>query len=217
MISYIHCMCGQFEALNKLKQMLADLRAVEAADEAPDAVMVVKPTLAAPVLVANPEHGSLEVAPMRFGLVPGWWRKSIRDFTATTFNARLEEVDTKPVFKGAWRYRRAVVPAEAFYEWSGPRNDRTKWRITRGDNQPLAFAAIWDEAPCAEGELFSFAILTRPAGPDMADIHDREPVILPRDAWADWVRMRRVDLRAPSPLRKVAMSERPAPAQGSLF
>jgi putative SOS response-associated peptidase YedK len=199
-------MCGQFEASIRAKQMLAEIDEGKIADTIPD---VVKPTLAAPILIANPETGKPEVAPMRFGLVPHWYRKSFKDWKATTFNARIEEADDKPAFKGAYRYRRAVVPAEAFYEWSGPKHARTKWRITRDDNQPLGFAAIWDEVDCFEGGLFSFAILTRAAGGQMSAIHDREPIVLPRDVWSDWIRLRPVDLAAPAPLRLSNMDALP--------
>lgn len=201
-------MCGQFEASIRAKQMLAELDESQIVD--PTQPDVVKPTLAAPILIANPETGKPEVAPMRFGLVPHWYRKAFKDWKATTFNARIEEADEKPAFKGAFRYRRAIVPAEAFYEWSGPKNARTKWRITRNDNQPLGFAAIWDEADCFEGGLFSFAILTRAAGEQMSAIHDREPIVLPRDVWSDWIRVRPVDLTAPTPLRLTNMD----PPQG---
>lgn len=195
-------MCGQFEALAYLNRLLNDLRLDDAGES-----QVVKPSLGAACIIANPDHGGLEVATFRFGLVPHWYRKSIRDWTATTFNARVEEVDAKPVFKGAWRYRRCVVPAEAFFEWSGPKNDRTKWRVTRADNQPLAFAGIWDQADCAEGEVFSFSLLTRAAGTDMSAIHTREPIALPQDKWEDWVRMRPVDLGASTPYRLTRMDD----------
>ncbi len=196
-------MCGQFEASIRARQVLADLDESQVVDlPRPD---VVKPTLAAPVLIANPESRKPEVAPMRFGLVPHWYKGYFKDWKATTFNARIEEVDDKPAFKGAFRYRRAIVPAEAFYEWSGPKGARTKWRITRADNQPLGLAAIWDEATCFEGGLFSFAILTRAAGEQMSAIHDREPIVLPRGLWSDWINLRPVDLAAPAPLRLVNM------------
>ena len=196
-------MCGQFEASIRAKQLLGELDENRIVDPVePD---IVKPTLAAPILIANPDHGKPEVAPMRFGLVPHWYTKSFRDWKATSFNARVEEVDDKPAFKGAFRYRRAIVPAEAFYEWSGPKNARTKWRITRGDNDPLGLAAIWDEASCQEGGVLSFAILTRAATEPMAAIHDREPIALSRSLWADWINLRPVDLTTPAPLRLTHM------------
>jgi putative SOS response-associated peptidase YedK len=195
-------MCGQFEALIFANKLMEEMRL-----EGPVESHVVKPTLGASCIIANPDHGGIEMATMRFGLVPMWYRKSIRDWTATTFNARVEEVNTKAAFKGAWRYRRCVVPAEAFYEWSGPKSDRTKWRITRADNQPLAFAGIWDQADVLEGEVFSFSLLTRAAGADMSAIHTREPVTLMPDQWEDWMRMRPVDLSAPAPLRLSRMDD----------
>ncbi|MBP2160831.1 MULTISPECIES: SOS response-associated peptidase [Asticcacaulis] len=205
-------MCGQFEALIFANKLMDEMRL-----EGPAESQVVKPTLGASCLIANPDHGGIEMATMRFGLVPLWYRKSLRDWTATTFNARIEEVDTKATFKGAWRYRRCVVPAEAFFEWSGPKTDRTKWRITRADNQPLAFAGIWDQADVLEGEVFSFSLLTRAAGADMSAIHTREPVVLGPDHWEDWMRIRPVDLRTSTPLRLSRVDEAKSGQTLSLF
>jgi putative SOS response-associated peptidase YedK len=195
-------MCGQFEALlylNLLKRYI-NLDDIAAPSEPVDP-FVVKPTLGAPVVLIDPESRRPEIVPARFGLVPLWYKGHLNDFKATTFNARVEEAATKPTFKGAWRYRRCVVPAEAFYEWSGPKTSRTKWRITRGDNEPLAFAGLWDEAACGEGDIVSFTILTRKAGAAMSHIHTREPVVLAPHAWNDWLRLNPVDLEAPAPLR----------------
>ncbi|WP_235075846.1 SOS response-associated peptidase [Asticcacaulis sp. AC460] len=174
--------------------------------------LTVVPTLAAPVIVEDSETGTLGFLPARFGLVPHWYTGFLKDWKASTFNARLEEADEKRTFHGPWRYRHCVVPAESFFEWSGPRSDRQKWRITRGDNQPLAFAGIWDEARTPEGDVFSFAILTRPAGPDMQAIHEREPVVLGPDEWDAWLRRRPVGLRRYSPLKMQNLTQ-----QTSLF
>jgi len=204
-------MCGQFDVLldlNTLKVFFDMLKP----DQGDRQTVTVAPTLPAPVIVQNPEDGAIGLLPARFGLVPHWYRGALREWKATTFNARVEDASVKPAFKGAWRYRHCVVPAEAFFEWSGPKSDRQKWRITRGDNQPLAFAGLWDEAPTDQGDVFSFAILTRQAGPDMRAIHDREPVVLPPDAWDAWLQRRPVDLASPSPLRLQNLTQ-----QSSLF
>jgi len=191
-------MCAYFKAL----LALAALRPhVEDVPDLPPLRDTIAPTDGAPILIRNPDTGVLELIPARFGLVPHWYAKSIRDWKASTFNARLDSVADKPVFRGAWTYRRCIVPAEAFFEWSGPKIDRQKWRITRADNHPLGFAGIWDCANTLEGELWSFAILTRDAGADMRAIHEREPIVLHPDRWQDWVRQRSVDLHAPTPLR----------------
>lgn len=195
-------MCGQFEArlyLNFLKNTLH-------LPDLPDQIEFghtskVAPTDGAPIVIENPETGRLEVIPARFGLIPHWYAGAIKDWKAATFNARLDTAAVKPVFKGAWTYRHAIVPAEAFHEWSGPKNARRKWQITRGDNQPLAFAGLWDCANLLEGEIWSFTLLTRDAGADMSAIHDREPVVLPPDQWDNWLRRRPVNLTTNAPLK----------------
>jgi putative SOS response-associated peptidase YedK len=191
-------MCGQFDTLAQLAflQELLGLKPTAL----PALPRRVAPSAGTAIVVENPESRAFEVMPARFGLIPSWYRGALKDWKAATFNARVEEADAKPAFKGAWRYRRALVPAEAFYEWSGPKTDRRRYRVTRADNQPLMLAGLWEEAYLSEGELWSFAILTRPAGEDMARIHDREPVILSPQSWAAWLRREPVDLRQTAPL-----------------
>ncbi|HTN40270.1 MAG TPA: SOS response-associated peptidase [Asticcacaulis sp.] len=215
-------MCGQFEArlyLNFLKNVL-HLPDMPDQMEYGDTAKVA-PTDGAPIVIENPETGRLEVIPARFGLIPHWYSGSLKDWKASTFNARLDTVAEKPVFKGAWKYRHALVPADCFHEWSGAKiarhkNARQKWRITRSDNQPLAFAGLWDCANLLEGEIWSFTLLTREAGPEMSAIHDREPVVLSPDQWDNWLRRKPADLAEGSPL-KLTTEAIVTPAQAALF
>ncbi len=210
-------MCGQFEAFLYLNFLKNTLHLPDLPDQVEFGhVSKVVPTAGAPIVIENPETGGLEVIPARFGLIPHWYSGALKDWKATTFNARLDTVAEKPVFKGAWKYRHALVPADCFYEWSGETRSRRKWRITRSDNQSLAFAGLWDCASLPEGDIWSFAILTRDAGHDMIAIHDREPVVLAPDQWDDWLRCGQVDLTAPVSLRLHA--DTPAmPVQGALL
>jgi len=193
-------MCGHFEARLYL-YLLNAKRESEKGDVQIVETRKIAPSVPAPILVHDSESGQSGVAEARFGLVPFWYRGAIREWKASTFNARVEEAPLKRAFQGPWKYRRCVVPADAFNEWSGPKNARRKWRITRADNQPLAFAGLWDEARCADGDVTSFCILTRAAGDDMRAIHDREPVILEPDIWENWMREGQADLHKPAPLR----------------
>jgi len=211
-------MCGQFEArpyLNFLKNTLH-------LPDLPDQVEFghtsrVAPTDGAPIVIENPGTGRLEVIPARFGLIPHWYSGALKDWKASTFNARLDTAAEKPVFKGAWKYRHALVPADCFHEWSGAKNARQKWRITRGDNQPLAFAGLWDCANLLEGEIRSFTLLTRDAGADMSAIHDREPVVLHPDQWEPWLRRKPVDLTESAPLKLTVEAPAPVGISGELF
>src|SRR5919202_4057338 len=91
------------------------------------------------------------LVPMRWGLVPGWWRKDMKDVPAT-FNARRETVAEKPMFRGAYKAgRRCVIPMSGFYEWkTGP--DGKQPHFISGANQPvLGIAGLWERWRNPEG------------------------------------------------------------------
>lgn len=128
------------------------------------------------------ENKMRQLRAMRWGFVPSWY-KSVTD-GPLIINARAETVATKPAFREAIRARRCILPASGFYEWQAGRdNTRLPWHITRKGGAPLAFAALWQ----AWGDLATVAIVTTAAGPDMAHIHDREPVILEPADWPLWL------------------------------
>jgi putative SOS response-associated peptidase YedK len=90
------------------------------------------------------KDGKRELVPMRWGLIPGWWKKSLKEVPAT-FNARAESVTDKPMFRGAFKERRCIIPASGFYEWTGPRNQRQPHLFTRADGSPImGFAGLWE-------------------------------------------------------------------------
>ena len=61
------------------------------------------------------EDGKRDLVPMRWGLVPWWWKKRAKDVPAT-FNARAETVSEKPMFRDAFKRRRCLIPASGYYE-----------------------------------------------------------------------------------------------------
>src|SRR5262245_65205448 len=63
------------------------------------------------------EDGKRDLAPMRWGLVPWWWKKRAKDVPAT-FNARGETISAKPMFRDAFKRRRCLIPASGYYEWN---------------------------------------------------------------------------------------------------
>ena len=120
--------------------------------------------------------------PMRWGFIPAWY-KSPTD-GPLIINARADTVAAKPAFREAIRARRCILPASGFYEWSaGAGKTRLPWHITRRDGAPFAFAALWQRW----GDIDTLAAVTTEAGPDMAHIHDREPVILGPADWPLWL------------------------------
>ena len=102
-------------------------------------------------------------------------------------NARSETAFQKPMFRTSLLERRCLIPASGYYEWkrtdSGAKT-RQKYAFHR-PGQPLLMAGLWRQE---QGEdLPVFVILTREAGPEIADIHDRMPVILPDYAVRPWL------------------------------
>ena len=70
-----------------------------------------------PVDVVTAEEGKRELVTMRWGLVPWWWSKPLKELRMATFNARAETVDTKPVFRDAFKRTRCLIPMSGYYEW----------------------------------------------------------------------------------------------------
>lgn len=141
-----------------------------------------------PVAIVRQEghRGVQELALVRWGLVPSWV-KDPRE-RAPIINARLETAAEKPSFRGALRHRRCLVPADGFYEWSGPKGGRSPWLMQRRSGGLLALAGLWEHWLGADGsEIETMAILTVPAIPSLAHIHDRMPAILEPAVFAAWL------------------------------
>ena len=124
---------------------------------------------------------------MRWGFIPGWV-KDLKAFPLIN-NIRSETAREKASFRAAFTRRRALMPADGFYEWQRIGRERRAFYIHRPDNKPFAFAALWETWANSDGsELDTAAILTTHANGLISAIHDRAPVIvLPRDydRWLD--------------------------------
>lgn len=202
-------MCSRFDALEFLTFLKTVLPHVDVADIADAPGELIAPGIETPIWT---NRGAVRA---RFGLIPSWHMGPVKDFKATTFNARMETAADKPAFNNAWRNGRAIVGAEAFYEWDGPPTQRRKWRLTRTDNYPLVFAALWEQTNCDGAAISSFALITRPAGPDMTAIHTREPVVLEGNAIETW--LKGGETLPPSPRLHLTPQFQVEPQQGSLL
>jgi putative SOS response-associated peptidase YedK len=98
-------------------------------------------------------------------------------------------VATKPSFRSAFKRRRCLVPADRFYEWKRSGKVKQPFFIHRKDEEPFAFAALWEgwENPEDGKEVQSCSLITTEANELMAPIHDRMPVILPASAYDRWL------------------------------
>jgi putative SOS response-associated peptidase YedK len=148
----------------------------------------VSPTTQVDVIRLSPE-GERELVPMRWGLVPRWWSKSLRELPST-INARAETVAAKPMFRDAFRHRRCIIPASGFFEWTGGKGNRQPHYFTAADGSPiLAFAGLWEpwRDPETGEDMLSATILVCGANDWMGRFHNRMPVILRPADFASWL------------------------------
>jgi putative SOS response-associated peptidase YedK len=139
------------------------------------------------ILVArNTPDGQRELALLKWGLVPAW---SDEPKTAySTINARAETVAEKPAYRSAFRHRRCLIAADGFYEWHPqPDGHKQPYFIHLANDEPFAFAGIWEHWERDGKMLESCSIIVTAANEWMQPIHDRMPVILPPDAYAAWL------------------------------
>jgi len=143
------------------------------------------------------EHGGVrELRVVRWGLVP-FWAKDI-SIGSRLINARAETVATKPAFRRAFARHRCLLPADGFYEWekSGDSKKSAKqpYYIRREDGGVLAFAGLYelwrdkdrpDDDP--DSWLWTATIITTRAEDEVGRIHDRMPMVIEPDRWADWL------------------------------
>jgi putative SOS response-associated peptidase YedK len=127
-----------------------------------------------------------------WGLIPSWMQQRPR---RVIFNVRSETVLEKPSFKASFTRRRALVPANGFYEWQAPA--KTPYYIYPRDRGLLYLAAIYDVWQSADGSYVpSLAILTTAANGFMHKLHHRMPVIIYKDAIDPYLDPNLQDLQA---------------------
>lgn len=143
-----------------------------------------------PVDVVVVLEGRRELAQMRWGLVPFWWSKPLKELRLATFNARVETVETKPFFREPFKQRRCLMPLSGYYEWQDTPTGKQPWYFTARDGSPLLTAAgLWDQWKNKEtGERIKSCtmIITTPSE-FVAEVHDRMPALLLPNQFQHWL------------------------------
>ena len=150
----------------------------------------VAPTQPAPVVIASSAGNVCQL--MRFGLIP-FFAKGVAG-KYSTINARVETIETSAAYRGPWkRQQRCLVLASGFYEWHLLPDGKSKqpYFLKPADQDSFAFAGLWDTSKADDGTtIYSFTIITLPASPLMAQIHNtkrREPAMLTAADCRTWL------------------------------
>ena len=123
---------------------------------------------------------------IRWGLIPHWAKTA--SIGSRMINARAETVAQRPAFRDAFRRRRCLVLADGFYEWQRAGSVKKPMRIVMESGEPFAFAGLWAMWRDSEGNRIpSCTVITTEANDLLRPIHNRMPVILPREMEEFWL------------------------------
>ncbi|GHC45557.1 SOS response-associated peptidase [Neogemmobacter tilapiae] len=149
----------------------------------------VAPTQNVPLVrLLKNEGGQITPAMARWGLIPAWFKKSVKEWKASTINARIEGVADAPSYRDAYQRGRCIVPMAGYYEWSTRTKTKQAHYIQHGGNEPaLLVLGLWTEVKLPDFEGLTCAILTEEAQGQIAAIHDRQPVIVDREGARMWL------------------------------
>jgi putative SOS response-associated peptidase YedK len=194
-------MCGRYVSVKSTANLLDEFDAVDETDGATTTSGYnVAPTTGIRIVVNRVPHGAPEeeTEPVkqlrlaRWGLVPSW----AKDLSVGNrmFNARAESVPEKSAFSKAFARRRCLVPADGWYEWQKISTDKAgkqAYLMIPADGHTLAFAGLyefWKPKDDPEADwLTSVTIITAAAQGELAEIHQRMPLVLARGDWARWL------------------------------
>lgn len=127
-----------------------------------------------PAMVIRPAEGGVELVVMRWGLAPG------RPKAPPVINMRSEG--------RSFEKNRALIPASHFFEFTGSKSPKTRWRFEKAGEDWFCFAGLIGRGVTKEGEpVEAFSLLTTEPGPDVKPYHDRQVAILERSQWAPWL------------------------------
>ncbi len=184
-------MCGRFTLRSSAKAIADQFQLTFLPDLQPRYNIAPTQSIAvvrvAPGAAGSQAAANCELAMLHWGLIPSWAKD--RKISYSTINARAETVDSKPAFRQAYQNRRCLVLCDGYYEWQKT-GDKTKqpYYIHRRDDQPFAFAGLWEHWQQGAEQLQSCTIIVTEANATLKSIHDRMPVILDPadyDLWLD--------------------------------
>lgn len=177
-------MCGRYSFAPELK-IVNEHYDITVSDNDLDQNYNCAPSQQLPVLSNdNPD----KLSKYHWGLIPFWAKD--KKIGYKMINARGETITEKPSFRNAFKKRRCLVPADAFYEWKRmPESKETiPYRIFLKDQPLFSMAGIWETWKNPAGEFIkSFSIVTTSPNELMAEIHDRMPVILSKADEKTWL------------------------------
>jgi putative SOS response-associated peptidase YedK len=202
-------MCGRFAVTTDPALLAEKIKAIdEATGAAPNAAAPnynVAPTSTIATVVtrhAEPDDDATRrVRLMRWGLIPPWAKAgpdgAPEGKGPLLINARADKVTSSPAFRSSAKSKRCLIPMDGYYEWrvnpgdDGKKSRKTPFFMYREDGEPLFMAGLWSVWKPKDQKdaqpLLSCTIITTDAPGELAEIHDRMPLVLPERDWDRWL------------------------------
>jgi putative SOS response-associated peptidase YedK len=182
-------MCGRFVLVTDLKNIQDDFDVAEISCEH-QPCWNIAPTQSVPVIIN--QNGKNQLITLRWGLIPSF----SKDPAGVTglINARAETVDTKPSFKDAFKKKRCLIIADGFYEWQKEGKSKIPLYYYLKSGRPFGFAGLYETWISPDKKKISTCtIITTCANELIKPVHDRMPVILPKDKERTWLNCNEAD------------------------
>jgi putative SOS response-associated peptidase YedK len=200
-------MCGRFAVTTDPAKLAEKIKAIdEATGAAPNAAAPnynVAPTATVATVVTRhtepDDDPTRRVRLMRWGLIPPWVKAgpdgAPEGKGPLLINARADKVTSSPAFRSSAKSKRCLVPMDGYYEWrvhsdaADKKSRKTPFFMHREDGEPLFMAGLWSVwKPAKDGSpLLSCTIITTDAPGELAEIHDRMPLVVPERDWDRWL------------------------------
>jgi len=190
-------MCGRFTQTHSLQSVLnrflVKILSAEIEQLNRPRYNIAPSQLVPVVLGAEPDSAGRELRSMKWGLIPAWSKDP--QMKINTINARVEGVENSPVFRGALRRTRCVVPASGYYEWKSGTSPKQPYYIYPAERGELfAMAGLWERWVAPDRTFIdSFTILTTASNEAISPVHHRMPIILAETSIPVWLGEEKVD------------------------
>jgi len=196
-------MCGRFILLTDLSIIVESFRIGEVAAEYRPGSNIA-PGRQISAVIRDEDVNKL--VDFRWGLIPSWAKDP--SIGNRMFNARAETIAEKPSFREAFKRRRCLIVADGFYEWQKMEKGKKPFHFSLRSAGPFGFAGLYETWMSPENKpVKTCTIITIDANDLLKPIHDRMPVIVPKDKEALWM-----DPGVPDP-RELAAILKPYPAK----
>ena len=177
-------MCGRYASSRDARDLVDAFEVEEPPEQVLPPSWNVAPT--DPVYAVLGRGGTRSLRVLRWGLVPSWAKDA--KGAARLINARSETLTSKPAFRSAYARRRCLVPADGYYEWQRDGTTKQPWFLTSRDGAPLPMAGLYEVWSREDGErLWTCTVITTDAADELGHIHDRTPLLVPREDWGRWL------------------------------